>query len=59
MVGEAFPMLGKQLVSDPDHSFCALPMKPWKDFGLRFTVEYPAHHFEAELGIGTYGSVKP
>lgn len=59
MIGEAFPVLGKQLVSDPGHSFGALPMKPWRDFGLKFTVDYPAHYFEAEVDIGTYGNVKP
>lgn len=59
MIGEAFPVLGKQLVSDPDHSYGAFPMKPWSDFGFSFTVEYPAPHFEVEIDISTYGNVKP
>ena len=51
MGGKGYAGVGKQLIADMQHSTPSLPLQPWTDFALRFTVEYPAHHFEEEAGF--------
>ena len=46
--------LGKKRIADESVDTMPLRMTPWDDFPLRLTVEYPAEHFEAEVGFWTH-----
>ena len=42
---------GNERIKNPDHSNPIVPLKPWQDFPLRFTVEYPVTDFPLEVGF--------
>ena len=47
-----FEKIGETLIKGTkEASSPPLPLQHWKDFDLRFTVEYPAIHYAAELGF--------
>lgn len=42
---------GKTLIEHSEHDTPMVPLTLWEDFPLRFTVEYPAKEFEAEVAF--------
>lgn len=49
---KAFEQRGKEILGGlTRHEADSLPLREWKDFDLRFAVEYPAYHFAAEVGF--------
>ncbi len=49
---DQFKSIGESLISGADTPVSTpLPITVWRDFDLRFTVEYPAVHYAAEVGF--------
>lgn len=51
MTHEGFREIGRQRIAQPEHDTPMIPLTPWRDFPLRFTVEYPVKDFALEVGF--------